>query len=262
MLDTIRTLTLLWAALLCAPLASQAADKAFPLRAQFDELQYISLEQALSMHDKAVVIDVRTPFEYQILHIKGAINIDVSQHDFVAHIEEVRAKNPGKAIIFYCNGPTCHKSYNAGRKSFLAKINKVHVMDAGVLAWARTYGNKTVLMGKSPIDVSHIIPDKRYESKFISADDFALKAFSGKTIVFDVRNSIERKIALFPGIDRIIDMDSQKALRKTIAQAAKSGKELLVYDHSGNDVRWVQYLLEDIGVKRYYFLEGGAKKFF
>nr|NIV30248.1 hypothetical protein [Anaerolineae bacterium] len=54
MLDTIRTLTLLWAALLCAPLASQAADKAFPLRAQFDELQYISLEQALSMHDKAV----------------------------------------------------------------------------------------------------------------------------------------------------------------------------------------------------------------
>ena len=104
--------------------------------------------------------------------------------------------------------------------------------------------------------------DKRFKTHFLSADDFATKAFSGKAKVFDVRNRIERKLALFPGIDAILEEKNVKALRDKLATAAASGKEILLYDHSGNDVHWFQYVLEDLGVERYHFLQGGAKAFF
>jgi hypothetical protein len=36
---------------------------------------------------------------------------------------------------------------------------------------------------------------------------------------------------------------------------------VLIYDYTGQQVRWVQYLMESLGVSDYYFLKGGFRGF-
>ena len=42
----------------------------------------------------------------------------------------------------------------------------------------------------------------------------------------------------------------------------KSGQPLLVYDESGKQVRWLQYHLDEKGIKNYNFMKGGVKQYF
>ena len=54
---------------------------------------------ALSQQAQAVILDVRTPNEFENFHLKEAINIDIKNRDFV---DEVNELDKEKAYFVYC----------------------------------------------------------------------------------------------------------------------------------------------------------------
>lgn len=84
----------------------------------------------LTADSNVVVLDVRTAAEFAEGHIKGAINIDQGQSDFV---EKAQAALPaGKTIAVYCRSG--RRSAHAAGK--LADVGyKCVNLQGGILAW-------------------------------------------------------------------------------------------------------------------------------
>lgn len=56
------------------------------------------------LQDKAVIVDVRSKLEYETIHVKGSVHIPVGSYLFEKEVKALAEENPGKKIIFYCNG--------------------------------------------------------------------------------------------------------------------------------------------------------------
>ena len=104
-----------------------------PLRTEFKEVPTINLGELYAQRANVVVVDVRSEYEYGILHIKGAKNIPIATLGFIPQVKALRSKTE-KTIIFYCNGITCKKSYKATEAAFQNSIPNVKAFDEGILA--------------------------------------------------------------------------------------------------------------------------------
>lgn len=243
--------------------STQAKDDEFPGRVKYPSVPFISISDLQKIKDEVVVVDVRSSYEHQTLRIKGAINIPVSSNKFISEMEKLRANNKGKKIIVYCNGKTCMKSYKAALKCKKEGIKDVISFDAGIMDWAKTYPNDSVLLGESPIDTNKIISKKRFKTFLISPDKFENRIGTGKVIVLDVRDPFQRdSTALFHGKEHRVYINDASGLDKYIAQANNENKSLLIYDEVGKQVRWLQYYLEGKGTKSYSFMDGGVKNYY
>ncbi len=75
-------------------------------------------------HDKHVVVDMRSPAEYEAGHVTGAINIpnylpsdatgESSADRILRSYREVIKENPGKDVIAYCYSAACMVTRKAG----------------------------------------------------------------------------------------------------------------------------------------------------
>jgi rhodanese-related sulfurtransferase len=103
-------------------------------------LENVSVQEAKEMIEKGdvFVLDVRTPDEFNLSHIKGATLIPVSNafgsnlsSDSLlkARIDEV----PKKKILVYCK--TGHRSDTAGIMLVNAGYSQVYSMVGGITAW-------------------------------------------------------------------------------------------------------------------------------
>lgn len=92
----------------------------------------------------ATIVDTRITSEYAEEHIKGAVS--VAYHEKSAKVvgfdagqdEFAVAKLPaskGQAIVMYCNGPTCWKSYKASVVAAKAGYTNIHWYRAGFPDW-------------------------------------------------------------------------------------------------------------------------------
>lgn len=92
----------------------------------------------------ASIIDVRSANEFAEEHIKGARNVpykeksekkasfDAAQDSFdLARL----AGDKSAAVIFYCNGLECWKSYKAAKAAIKAGYKKVHWLRGGMPEW-------------------------------------------------------------------------------------------------------------------------------
>lgn len=231
-------------------------DEGFPGRAKFPHIPYITLEDFHRgyANNDYVVVDARSHFEYDVIHIKNAINLSVNSDDFFVKINEL-AKSTPKTIVFYCNGRRCMKSYKAADKS---KLSNIFVYDAGVFDWSKAYPDEAVLLGKSPMDPNDLIPSSQFKEHFISLSQFEPLILD--SVLIDIRHLKERRgNGLFLLADKSVPLDNTKKLERYLNKAIKEDKILLAYDDSGKEVRWLQYYLEEKGIKKYYFMEGGAK---
>lgn len=79
-----------------------------------------------------VVLDVRTPREYDAGHIKGALNIDFNASDFQ---EKIKKLDPSKTYLVHCaGGVRSAKACNAlDRIAFTNLVN----LDPGFRAWEK-----------------------------------------------------------------------------------------------------------------------------
>ncbi len=79
------------------------------------------------------LVDVRTPDEYNAGHIKGAININFFDADFVAQMSKL---NKDKEIYVYCKSG--NRSGKSATKLEDAGFTKIYDLQGGFKNWSRS----------------------------------------------------------------------------------------------------------------------------
>lgn len=238
--------------------ANQANDE-FPFRVRYPDVEVMTTADLAKRINDVLVIDVRSKYEYDTLHVKDAVNVPLTT-GFGDKMVLLRDKHK-KPFVFYCNGKTCLKSYDAVLLAAKARLDNIYAYDAGIFDWAKAQPEKTVLLGRSPIKPEDMIDKKRFQAHLLDPKDFGARV-GDKSVVLDVRDRVQRDTALFPFKEQRAQLDELKKIDAVIEEAKLQKKTLLVYDQTGKQVEWFQYYLENKGMKDYYFMKGGAQAHF
>ncbi len=224
-----------------------------------DHLPVITIDELRQRFDEIIVVDARSEFEYQTLHIKNALSIPVANRGFEPHILALREKHPDKTIAFYCNGFVCGKSYEATDRALKAGLTNVFTFDRGIFAWADKYPQLAILLEKSEMDHKKLIQDELFDQHTLPSDEFEKRFLAAKeagAMLIDIRTvGQQQTYPAFASSSRKIETDAfVKNLKKF------RDHPLYIVDQAGEQVRWLQYHLEEEQIKEYFFLEGGAHK--
>jgi rhodanese-related sulfurtransferase len=255
-----KRITLLFTGLLFLGAVFHAASaEEFPLRKDFPELKTMSTDELARSVEAgaAVVIDVRSDFEFETIHILGAKHVPLARKTLLSELESFRPKRDERPLVFYCNGTTCAKSYRAAEMAEQAGFDNCFVYDAGVFTWTETQPQLAALMGKTPADPARLISPDALADRMLSFEDFKARAQGPDAVLVDIRDPVQRKVRLDIGEERNIPLDRFNNL---LERGDLKDKELLIYDAVGKQVHWLMYHLENSGYTRYAFLDGGVRK--
>ncbi|QDO82307.1 sulfurtransferase [Shewanella psychropiezotolerans] len=226
----------------------------FPLREKYRDIPTISHQDLYRLLDSTVLVDVRSKYEFDTLHIKNAVNISISNAGFITRLMKIRERD-SRPIVFYCNGITCAKSYKACDKAVKFGIKDVSTFDLGIFGWTKAHPDAAVLLGESPVSLDKLIDDDLRQAHLLPPADF-VAAIGKKVMVIDIREHFQRDVIILTKVTRVASSDKIIGL---IKKAKKDGLTLLIYDAVGKQTRWLQYLLEKEGMKNYFFMAGGLK---
>lgn len=247
--------------LTCTCFNTLLADEGFPGRKLYPQVKTLSIEQLHDkiVKDKVVVVDVRSAYEYQTLKILDAVNIPAAKKSFPEKLKKLRDET-SKEIVFYCNGRSCYKSYKAGIKAIKYNVNNCYSYDAGVFEWALAHPELSVLLNQTPVKKDSIISKEDFKSRQLSPEGFEAKSLEENSVIYDIRDREQRRggSGIFMFRDKNVELDNVKKMNRIINKAIVNGDTLYFYDQKGRQVRWLQYTLEDHGLKNYYFMKGGA----
>lgn len=236
-------------------LTAAAAEEGFPLRAKFPKVKYISTEALHRDYHNTIIVDVRSKFEYDVIHINKAVHVPVATAMFIKDLTKVRSKDGKTPIAFYCNGHTCAKSYEAVEQSMEAGFQNVYVYDAGIYDWVNAHPDKGTLMGKTPVALDKLISHSMLAKKKIPYDEFKKKTQDPGAMVIDIREPFQRET--IPQLPQLRNIPSDR-FAELIKKGEFKDKELLILDAVGKQVEWIQYYLEMYGYTNYFFLDKGV----
>jgi thioredoxin 1 len=98
-----------------------------------DTIKVDAVTDYVAEHEDAIILDVRTPMEYNISHVPGAVNInvqDVSFPDLAAKLDS------DKTYIVYCTkNPVGGRSMTALAKLEELGFKDLYSMEGGHVAW-------------------------------------------------------------------------------------------------------------------------------
>ena len=151
---------------LAAPLL--AAEEGYPLRKKYPTLPYITTGDLKSQYDKAFIVDVRSKIEFNVIHINKAVHLPMAVATFASDLEKTRQKSASSPLVFYCNGHSCEKSYEAAEVATKAGFKGAMVYDAGIFEWTKANPDKATLLGKTPAAKEKLIPKSTFANKCIS----------------------------------------------------------------------------------------------
>ncbi len=84
-------------------------------------------------HENAVIMDVRTPVEYEMSHITGAVNVSVQDQSFE---DMVVALDPNKTYIVHCTkNPAGGRSSRALETLQGLGFKHLYSLEGGYVAW-------------------------------------------------------------------------------------------------------------------------------
>lgn len=181
----------------------------------------VTSEETKAMIDKQdpglVLIDARSPGEYQEVHIKGAVNIPWAMLEKNPSVLNVAKESK---LVFYCNGYKCGKSPKAARLAAQLGYRNLYVLSEGMPAWEE----KGLAI--------HAGPDyeKRIETFRISANDLEslLKSKPQSVILIDVRDPEEFAKEHIAGAINI-----PAASFAALSSGLEKEKRVIVYCNSG-----------------------------
>lgn len=84
------------------------------------------------------IVDVRTPYEYNLGHIQGAVNIDYYGDHFQEDLSKINKTFP---IYFYCHSGV--RSAKAAKMMKEMGFTKIYDLKGGIVAWKKE-GEKLV----------------------------------------------------------------------------------------------------------------------
>ncbi|RTR33463.1 rhodanese-like domain-containing protein [Shewanella atlantica] len=253
-------LSLIMSCLLAPVLATEPqaeqVDANFPLRSIYKDIPIIDHHTLYKQLESTLVIDVRSQYEYDTLHIKGAINISISNAGFITRVKKLRAQD-SRPIVFYCNGITCEKSYKASDKAIKNGITNVATMDLGIFGWIEAFPDAAVILGEETVPKDRLITNEKYQLHLLSPGEFVAK-IDKSVMVIDIREHYHRDPVILEGVTRVASSDKVFGL---LRKAKKNQQTILFYDAVGKQTPWLQYLIEKVGVENYYFMDGGVKAY-
>ena len=148
----------------------------------------------------------------------------------------------------------------------LLSLNSLRVacesLASGSENWARAVPERTLILGKKQnkdIIGAYLISKDQFRAVLLTPEEFTKKSKSRKFLVVDVREAEQREQAPIElqGIQQIPLGDFILKLEK---QGELPRGNMLILDNVGKQVRWLQYFLEEYGIKNYFFLKGGVKQ--
>jgi rhodanese-related sulfurtransferase len=87
----------------------------------------------VARHEAAVILDVRTPVEYEMSHITGAVNVNVQDESFQ---DMVVALDPNKTYIVHCTkNPAGGRSSRALETLQSLGFKHLYSLEGGYVAW-------------------------------------------------------------------------------------------------------------------------------
>ncbi len=87
----------------------------------------------VARHEAAVILDVRTPVEYEMSHITGAVNVNVQDESFQ---DMVVALDPNKTYIVHCTkNPAGGRSSRALETLQSLGFKNLYSLEGGYVAW-------------------------------------------------------------------------------------------------------------------------------
>ncbi|MFO7808930.1 rhodanese-like domain-containing protein [Guyparkeria sp.] len=250
------------ALLLVGPVAAED----FPLRDKYASVGVPPVEtgELAGSLDAMTVVDARSPYEYETLHIRDAVSIPLASRDFNESVRTL-AEESGQPLVFYCNGVTCAVSYKAALKAKKVGVKDARVYDAGVFTWAQTHPEHTVLLGEPLQSTDQLIADEAFKDRLLDEDGFYARIQSSTDpVIVDIRSQDQRQgVSLFQMKDRHVPLTNDNRELGGLVQAAMNEQRPMFFvDATGKQVRWLQYYLDEQGVEEYWFLEGGASKIY
>ena len=186
--------------------------------ADFAVISTDQLKQFIDQKEKMVLIDARTPAEYQEAHIIGAINIPEKG------FEEAKQQLPAEKdalLVFYCNGVKCGKSKKVAKIVQPLGYTNILVYSEGIPVWEERelpletgpgYGKK--------IETTKLTPGEL--NAMIKADD---KDF----VLVDVRDEAEFREGHIP---TAINIPSETFATKS--EVLPKEKKIIVYCNTGS----------------------------
>ena len=164
-----------------------------------------------------MVIDARTPEEYQEVHIKNAVNIPIQK---LENDKSLLQAPKNARLVFYCNGVKCGKSGKAAKIAVELGYKDVSVMAEGMPVWEeKGYALYAGPEYEKKVETTKITP-KELKALLDSKPDAI-------TLV-DVRDPSEFAEGHIPGAINI--PSSTFAAGSGILD---KGKRIIVYDNSG-----------------------------
>jgi rhodanese-related sulfurtransferase len=112
--------------------------------AELSGVQRISAREAYELSEKgAKLVDVRTDKEYAARHARGAVNLpyvekSLKEIDYDAKKDQfagLGTLNKGDAVVFFCNGAECWKSFKASKAARDAGYARVYWLRGGMPEW-------------------------------------------------------------------------------------------------------------------------------
>ncbi|OIO02830.1 MAG: hypothetical protein AUJ49_05490 [Desulfovibrionaceae bacterium CG1_02_65_16] len=83
---------------------------------------------------RAVFLDARSQFEYQLGHVQGAISLP--PREFASQYQDIKPRLAGKeAVITYCDGERCPLSHSLAKYLREAGVKNVYVLVNGWSLW-------------------------------------------------------------------------------------------------------------------------------
>jgi rhodanese-related sulfurtransferase len=96
----------------------------------------IAVDEAIEFvatQDNVVILDVRTPLEYEMSHITGAVNVDVQNESFE---DNVITLDPSKTYIVHCTkNPVGGRSSRALQTLQDLGFKNLYSLEGGYVAW-------------------------------------------------------------------------------------------------------------------------------
>ena len=89
-----------------------------------------TFEKQMNEDENAVLIDVRTPAEYEESHIPNSKLLDMMNPSFKEEIEKL---DKDKSYYLYCRSG--NRSYHAGQAMVNMGFEKVYNLEEGIIGW-------------------------------------------------------------------------------------------------------------------------------